>query len=294
MEADIIQRSNECRIPEMKTAKYFDVIKTHVSSWECPPIHYSRTCVPVFIHSTHECLGVKCPYSQICVTAYGSHGNNVLPIFFAWCTFSKYAYAICPFKRPGKLVQTMLQPYLIASQFNQILQHEANPWRQFLVGRVQLNARKVLIHPGLQKTHKTEFLFRHGNWKKCLGSTEPKQLGQGPPRPWWGAGAMPCWRVQGGKAPPPSSQLKTNFGILETSLLPLRARKFIFYTPWSIRTNISLLLYHTNQFLKLPTYIIKQPRSQNSLISFGTLKNQHVHEPIRAEKTFFHHKLLTL
>ena len=211
MEADIIQRSNECRIPEMKTAKYFDVIKTHVSSWECPPIHYSRTCVPVFIHSTHECLGVKCPYSQICVTAYGSHGNNVLPIFFAWCTFSKYAYAICPFKWPGKLVQTMLQPYLIASQFNQILQHEANPWRQFLVGRVQLNARKVLIHPGLQKTHKTEFLFRHGNWKKCLGSTEPKQLGQGPPRPWWGAGAMPCWRVQGGTAPPPLLPAENKF-----------------------------------------------------------------------------------
>ena len=86
-----------------------------------------------------------------------SHGKNIFTMFLLLPILSHPSpiiqthLAIISLLIMKLKVHSLLQPYLIASQFNQILQHEANPWRQFLVGRVQLNAWKVLVYPGLQK-----------------------------------------------------------------------------------------------------------------------------------------------
>ena len=76
--------------------------------------------------------------------------------------------------------------------------------------------------------------------KKCLGSTEPEPVnGRGP-----GAAKAPVecggntlFRGMGGEAP----RLKTNLGILETSLLPLSAQKL-----WK-PSFFALKLKHQNQ-----------------------------------------------
>ena len=126
--------------------------------------------------------------------------------------------------------------------------------------------------------HQTKFecqrITRHRNWKKCLGSTEPK------------------WPGSRGHLGPGGVQGQCPAGVFRVAKPPGRKRIWVFWRPVcspSVHRNcenhsfvFALKLKHQNQhfitfsvtptnFFKNYQHKIRQPRSQNLSISFGTL-----------------------
>ena len=76
---------------------------------------------------------------------------------------------------------------------------------------------------------------------------------QGPPRPWWGTEAMPCWGVQGGKVP----TAENKFGYFGNQSVACQCTEIAKNTVFCLEASeptFHCFLYHANQFLKLQTY----------------------------------------
>ena len=112
---------------------------------------------------------------------------------------------------------------------------------------------KISSGLNLSKRH-SAVLFRHGNWKKCLGSTKPKwpesrgRLGPGGVQ-----GQTPCWGVKG--LSPLAENKFGYFGdqFVASQCTEIMKKKFFFFFEAS-KPTFHYFLQHTNQFFKLPTY----------------------------------------